>query len=219
MPWVRKSKSPRLYASTILGLLQYYQAYPQEGAAENAEKLADKLVQVYRGEAKDDWLWFEDCLTYDNPRLPQALFEAYMLTENQKHLDTAEESLGFLIKTQMLNDVFVPIGNDGWFRRGDKRAIYDQQPLEAAAMVEAAVDAFYATNNKDYLKVADSAFEWFLGKNSLKATMYCAETGGCFDGLSPRGVNMNQGAESSVSYLLARLKLERLKREGFGRKT
>ncbi len=141
-----------------------------------------------------------------------------MLTGEQKHLDVAEESMGFLVKTQMLDGVFVPIGNDGWYRRGGKRAVYDQQPLEAAAMVEAAVDAFYATNNKDYLQVANSAFEWFLGRNSLKASVYCSETGGCFDGLAPEGVNLNQGAESCVSYLLARLKLEELKREGFRKK-
>ncbi len=219
LPWVWKSKMPRFIASTILGLTQYYQAIPQDQIAEGVEKLANSLVRMYQGEAGNDWQWFEGCLTYDNARLPQALFEAYMLSGEQKHLDIAEESLGFLVKTQMLDGVFVPIGNDGWFRRGEKRALYDQQPLEAAAMVEAAVDAFYATNNKDYLQLANSAFEWFLGRNSLKASMYCFETGGCFDGLSPNGVNLNQGAESGVSYLLARLKLERLRREGFRTKT
>ena len=120
--------------------------------------------------------------------------------------------MDFLLKTQMINDVFVPIGNDGWYRHGEKRPIYDQQPLEAAAMVEAAVDAFYATNDKSYQKIANNIFEWFLGRNSRKLQMYSPETGGCFDGLASENVNMNQGAESSISYLLARLKLEEMKR-------
>ena len=116
--------------------------------------------------------------------------------------------MDFLLKTQMINDVFVPIGNDGWYKQGGNRPFYDQQPLEAAAMVEAAVDAFYATKDKRYLQIANTSFEWFLGRNSRKVLMYCPETGGCFDGLNAERVNMNQGAESSISYLLARLKLE-----------
>ena len=176
------------------------------------EKLADSLVKRYQDEDKDDWHWFEPYLTYDNARLPQALFEAYSTTGKQKYLDVAKESMAFLLKTQMINDVFVPIGNDGWYRRGENRAIYDQQPLEAAAMVEAAVDAFYATKDKSYLEIANTTFEWFLGRNSRKIQVYSPETGGCFDGLAPEKVNMNQGAESSISYLLARLKLEEVKR-------
>jgi ATP-dependent protease HslVU (ClpYQ) peptidase subunit len=212
LPRVWKSSSPRFYASTILGLSQYYQATLQDYLRESLEKLANSLVRTFQNEAEDDWKWFEPRLTYDNARLTQALFEAYTITGEQKHLDVAEESMDFLVKTQMVNDAFVPIGNDGWYKRGGKRAFYDQQPLEAAAMVEAAVDAYYATNNRDYVQVANMVFEWFLGRNSRKVMMYCAETGGCFDGLGSESVNMNQGAESSISYLLARLKLEELNR-------
>ena len=218
LPWVWKSTSLRCYASTILGLSQYYQASQDKDLKESIEKLADSLIQHYQDEGKDDWHWFEPYLTYDNARLPQALFEAYSTVGKQKYLDVAKESMDFLLKTQMINDVFVPIGNDGWYKRGEKRAIYDQQPLEAAAMVEAAVDAFYATKDKNYLQIANTAFEWFLGRNSRKIQMYNPETAGCFDGLAPEKVNMNQGAESSISYLLARLKLEELKRGIWKRK-
>ena len=219
LPRVWKSSSPRFYAQTILGLGQCVRADPQDAFVECAEKLAERLVEMYRNESEGGWRWFEPILAYDNAILPQSLFEAYKLTGKKKFLDAAEESMGFLVETEMVSDVFVPIGNDGWFRKGEKRAVYDQQPLEAAATVDAAVDAFYVTDNKDYLRVADAAFEWFLGRNSRKASVYCSETGGCFDGLSPEGVNLNQGAESCVSYLSARLKLEELKRFGFGRKT
>lgn len=218
LPRVWKSSALRFYASTILGLTQYYQASKQDCLEESLKKLANNLVRCYKSEAKSGWQWFEPCLTYDNARLPQALFEAYTVTGEQEQLKAAEESMSFLLDTQMLNGVFVPIGNNGWFRRGEKRAVYDQQPLEAAAMVEAAVDAFYATDNKSYLQAANAAFEWFLGKNSRNESMYNAETGGCFDGLCPEKVNMNQGAESSLSYFLARLKLEELNRGVWRRK-
>ncbi len=212
LPWIWKSLSLRFYASAILGLSQYYQALQDNNAKVSIEKLADSLIQNYQDNVKGDWRWFEPSLTYDNARLPQALFEANKVIGEKKYLDVAKESTDFLFKTQMINDVFVPIGNDGWYKHGENRAIYDQQPLEAAAMVEASVGAFYATNDKSYLKIANRAFEWFLGRNSLKTSLYCPETTGCFDGLTSEEVNLNQGAESSISYLMARLKIEELKR-------
>ena len=218
LPWVWKSTSLRFYALTILGLSQYYRAQQDNDLKVNVEKLADSFIQHYQDEVKDDWCWFEPHLTYDNARLPQALFVAYTIVGKQKYLDVAKESMDFLLKTQMVNDAFVPIGNDGWYKRGEKRAFYDQQPLEAAAMVEAAVDAFYATKDKGYVQVANTTFEWFLGRNSRKVLVYNPETGGCFDGIAPEEVNMNQGAESSISYLLARLKLEDLKQGVWKRK-
>ncbi len=211
LPWVWKTVSLRACAFTILGLYQYFQAVPDNNLAVSAEKLADSLVQHYQDQVKEDWQWFEPHLTYDNARLPQALFTAHRMVGKQKYLDVAEESMDFLLKTQMVNGVFVPIGNDGWYKRGGKRALHDQQPLEASGMVEAAIDAFYATKEKDYLKVANVIFEWFLGRNMENAMLYNPETGGCFDGLCRNSVNLNQGGESSVSYLLARLKLEELK--------
>jgi rhamnogalacturonyl hydrolase YesR len=195
-----------------LGLTQYYQASEDNELRDSVEKLGDFIFQHYQDEAKDDWHWFEHCLTYDNARLTQAMFEAYGTVGKQEYLDAAKESMDFLLKTQMIDGVFVPIGNDGWFKHGGKRAFYDQQPLEAAALVEAAIDAYCVTKEKDYLQVADKAFEWFLGKNSRNVVVYDHVTGGCCDGLGTNKVNMNQGAESSVSYLLARLKLEECRR-------
>ena len=211
LPFVWKSTSLRCYAHTILGLCEYYRAYPDNNLKLSIEKLADNLIEQYQFETRDDWHWFEQHLTYDNARLPEALFEAYAIVDKQRYLDVAKASMAFQTNTQMVNGKFVPIGNNGWYKRGGERAFYDQQPLEACAMAEASIDAFYATKDKNYLKIADTAFQWFLGKNTNKAMMYNPVTSGCFDGITPGKINLNQGAESSISYLMARLKLEEVK--------
>jgi hypothetical protein len=210
-PWVWKADFPRFQAFAILGLSQYLQADPNEDLQQSAKKLADSLLDRYEKTTKTDWRWFEHTLTYDNARLPQALFAAYKIIGDSKYLETAKTALDFLIETQMADGVFVPIGNFGWYTCGEKRAVYDQQPLEASAMVEAAIDAHNITNEKRYLNVAEEAFAWFLGKNSENLMVYNEETAGCFDGVCLDKVNMNQGAESSISYLLARLRLEELR--------
>jgi hypothetical protein len=210
LPWVFKSTSLRFYSATLAGLYEYYQAIPDDSLKVSAEKLGDSLVQQFKDTSKGDWRWFEPYLIYDNARLPQALFLAYSMVKRQEFLDVAEESMEFLLKTQMIDGVFVPIGNDGWYKRGGNRPFYDQQPLEATAMVEAAVDGYYATKDKRYLDVANTVFGWFLGENSRKVVMYNVETGGCYDGLAKDCVNRNQGGESSISYLLARLKIEEI---------
>jgi hypothetical protein len=214
LPWVWKSTWLRFYASTVFGLAQYNQVYPSDDVRFSVSKLADCMVQRYRDEVRDNWHWFEPSLTYDNARLPQALFEAYSVLGKKEYLEVAQESMDFLVKTTVVEDVFAPIGNDGWFLRGRTRAFYDQQPLEAAAMVDAAIDGYKTTKDNAYLQVAQTAFEWYLGRNSRKITMYNESTGGCYDGLNRDSINKNQGAESSISYLLARLKMQ-MNEDGF----
>jgi hypothetical protein len=216
MPWVWKTTHLRFYASTMQGLYEYYCALPDDNLKIASAKLADSFVQRFQDETKDDWRWFEPHMTYDNARLTQAMFLAYLVLGEKKYLDVAQDSMNFLLKTQIVDNVFMPIGNDGWYKHGEKRALYDQQPLEATAMVEAAVDGYYATKNKRYLNIAYQVFGWYLGKNSRQLKLYNPETAGCHDGLAKDAVNRNQGAESSISYLLARLKLEEL-RHGLGR--
>jgi len=212
LPCVWRSVHLRLYSETLAGLYEYYQAEPNEKLIGSAEKLGGFLVAAFRDQSKDDWLWFEPHLTYDNARLPQALFLAYSLMHKQEFLDVAEQTMNFLLDTQMVDGVYVPIGNDGWYKRGGSRPMYDQQPLEAAAMVDAAVDGYYATEKKSYLDVAEDVFGWYLGRNSRGVVMYDADTGGCYDGLGADCVNQNEGGESSISYLLARLRLEETRR-------
>jgi len=209
--WVPFFKSLRSKAFAILGLSHYQKAYPQDqNLLQNIKVIADKLLENYKHESSRDWRWFESYLTYANGRLPQALFEAYRDTGNEEYLQVAEESFDFILKVQMINDRFVPIGNNGWYRKGGQRAIYDQQSVEASCMVEAALVAFRVTGNDDYRIVARTIFDWFLGKNSQGVVVYNPDTGGCYDGITPRGLNLNEGAEATVSYLIARLELEAL---------
>jgi uncharacterized protein YyaL (SSP411 family) len=210
LPWVFKSTSLRFYSEALAGLYEYNQAFHDEAIKVSAEKLGDHLLQHYKDQSKDGWQWFEPYLTYDNARLPQALFLAYSLVRKQEFLEVAEQSMDFLLRTQMLDGVFVPIGNDGWYKRGGKRPLYDQQPLEAAAMVDAAVEGYNATGKQGYLEVANQVFGWFIGKNSRGVMMYNPDTGGCYDGLAADCVNYNQGGESSISYIMARLRLEEI---------
>ena len=208
LPWVFKSTSLRFIAAALTGLYEYYQVNSEDNIKQNAEQLGDSLVQHFKDQTKDDWYWFEPHLTYDNARLPQALFLAYTMVKKLEFRLVAEKAMDFMINTQIIDKIFVPVGNDGWYKRGGNRPFYDQQPLEAAAMVDAAVDGYIATKNRKYMDIAKKAFDWFMGKNSCKTVMYDNKTGGCYDGLSENYVNRNQGAESAIYYLLARMKLE-----------
>ncbi|MDR1992319.1 MAG: hypothetical protein LBQ98_02300 [Nitrososphaerota archaeon] len=214
LPKVWNAIGIRFHAAVLLGLYEYYQAIPSEHIKDCAEKLGNILFERFQDQTREDWQWFEPCLTYDNARLPQALFAAYSLVGEKQFLKAAERTMDFLLKVQMVDGIFVPVGNDGWYKYRGNRPFYDQQPLEAAAMVDAAVDAYYITKDKHYLETAETVFEWFLGRNSRQVMVYNSKTGGCYDGIAQQYVNMNQGAESSISYLLARLKIEEV-RQGF----
>ncbi len=173
------------------------------------ELLSDNLVRHYDdtiNKQNNNWYWFEDCLTYSNYKLPEALFRAYKKTKNKKYLEVAKKSLNFLNNiTFEKKDVFSPIGQDGWYFRNGKRSYFDQQPEDAATAVEALITANAITKKKKYLKQAEIAFQWFLGKNHLNQMVYDEATGGCYDGLGKYSLNFNQGAESTISYFLARL--------------
>ncbi len=211
--WISRFGSLRSKAFTILGLKHYGKVYHGDrNIVMNIESLADKLSQAYEEESSRDWLWFEPCLTYANGRLPQALFEAFRATSNKKYLQIAERTFNFIMKHQMIDGRFEPIGNKGWYPRTRGKALFDQQSVEASCMVEAALAACYATGNKKYRETAYSVFNWFLGKNCKDAMIYNPENGGCYDGITSHGLNMNQGAEATVCYLMARLQLESDKR-------
>jgi len=202
-------KSPRAKAFTILGLCCYYEAFPNDhNLFKNIVSLSEQLLDSYQRASSSDWCWFEPYLTYVNARLSQALFRAYTVTGDERYLHTAKESFDFLVKVQIADEKFVPIGNRGWYKKDGQRALYDQQPIEASCMVEAALAAFQVTREEKYQKVAYIAFEWFFGKNTQSVIVYDATTGACHDGINPQGLNLNQGAEATISYLVARLELE-----------
>jgi len=211
--WAFKSGSPRTHAFAILGLYHYAKVFPHdENAQLNMIHLADRLCEGYRHESTSSWQWFEPSLTYANARLPNALFRAYQTTGKQDYLHIAEKTFEFLAANGIIQDMFQPVGNQSWQKRGGKRALYDQQPLEASCMVEAASTAFQITGKEQYSKIAHIAFDWFLGTNSKNIMVYNPSNGGCFDGITPDGLNRNQGAESGLSYFLARLEMEILRK-------
>jgi len=211
LPSVHGFTSPRAVAFTILGLHCYHEAFPDDNnVKENIASLAKRLTDQFKVESVGEWRWFESYLTYSNPRLPQALFAAHESTGDQKSFRVAKSSLDFLIETQMLDGVFVPVGTRGWCTRDGVRAIYDQQPIEASCMVEASLAAIDSTGEEGYRDAALKAFGWYHGRNTLGVELYNGETGTCYDGITPEGPNRNQGAESTLSYYLAYLKLKEM---------
>ena len=212
--WASRSGSPRTHAFAILGLYHYAKAFPQDkNPPSNVIHLADRLCEAYRHESKSSWQWFEPNLTYANARLPHALFRAYQTTGRQEYLHIAEKTFDFLSANDIIQDIFQPVGTQSLQKKGGKRALYDQQPIEASCMVEAASAALQATGKEQYSKIAHIAFDWFMGKNSKNVMVYNPATGGCYDGITPEGLNRNQGAESGLSYLLARLEMETLSKK------
>jgi hypothetical protein len=208
LPHIYNSTSPRAKAFGILGLCEFKKAYPKNNdLADKIVLLCKELEMLYNQNFSKDWMWFENIITYCNGRLPQALFNASNVLVEEKYLKIAKESLNFLFKIQMNDSVFEPVGNKGWFRKNGVKARYDQQSIEAGCMVEALLSAWRTTMDMDYKAKSQEIFEWFLGRNNKKLWVYDQESGGCFDGLTSKGLNLNQGAEATISYLLARLNL------------
>lgn len=180
--------------------------------------LANALADAYESCADDGWHWFEDQMTYCNPRLPQALFiAARLFPEEARFARIATESLDFLLeKSRNGKDSYNPIGNlrlteAGWFTRADKSPpLFDQQPVDAGALVECCVEAWHATGEPRFRITARAAFGWYLGNNVHGLPVYNSETGGVSDALTPGGLNSNQGAESVLSVHLAHLALQTL---------
>jgi len=172
--------------------------------------LAAKLVsrfEQYAGEK--DWQWFEDNLTYDNAVLPWALFTAYRRLGQDKLLCVALESLEFLDRITFRDSCYRPVGCNGWLVRGAEAALYDEQPIEACTSTLAHLAAYEATGNETMLELARQSFTWYLGQNSCRECLIDDETKGCYDGITPDGLNKNQGAESIISYCIAYLSLKK----------
>jgi glycosyltransferase involved in cell wall biosynthesis len=213
IPAAVEFKSPRACAFALLGLQEYLDSFPGDRAALNAsDALANRLLHLYRAHQSADWHWFENGLAYSNARLPQALIRAGVRNSNQEMLAAGLEALEWL-GTMHRCDVrghFVPIGSQGFYSRKTEKARFDQQPVEACAAVSACLQAYRATGRGRWRKDAWSAFNWFLGDNDLQIALYDASTGGCRDGLHADRANENQGAESTLSFLMALLEMRKL---------
>jgi glycosyltransferase involved in cell wall biosynthesis len=213
IPAAVEFKSPRACAFALLGLQEYLDSFPGDRAALNAaEALANRLLNSYRSNRSDDWKWFESGLAYSNARLPQALIRAGMRAANEEMVAAGLEALDWLVTIQRceVKGHFVPIGSHGFYSKTSEKARFDQQPVEACAGVSACLQAYRATGNGRWRKEAWSAFNWFLGDNDLQIALYDSTTGGCRDGLHPDRANENQGAESTLSFLMALLEMRQL---------
>jgi glycosyltransferase involved in cell wall biosynthesis len=197
--------SPRAAAYTLLGIERFLGAWPGSAAVEAVERiLIDRLLQRLDDARADDWPWFEDHLTYANARLPQALLVAAMRRGEPAAAARATESLRWLVGQHVTgDDRFAPVGTEGFYPRGGPRAHFDQQPLEACAMVSACLAAHRLTGQPAWRVDAERAFAWFLGRNPLGVAVHDPRTGGCRDGIHADRLNLNQGAESTLSWLSA----------------
>lgn len=201
-------RAPRGFAYTMLGLgWAYFGSWRQEHVANLTRGFADRLLSLWDQVATDDWAWFEDILAYCNPKLSEAMLVAYMVTGVTRYLEVGLRSLDFLIDNTFTDDMLDVVGHNGWYRRGQPRASFDQQPVEAKATVQACTVAHQVTGDERYESLARTAYSWFLGNNRLGQPLYDPNSGGCFDGIHPDRINENQGAESTLAYLLARLAL------------
>ncbi len=200
-----KIHSPRAMAFIIKGLYYYNRSVDNDNTIEIVSLLSNRLVQMYRHESTPEWQWFESYLTYANSVLPEALLCAYAITENTDYQEVAKSSFDFLISKTFTEDGIKVISNQSWYHKGAESGSFGEQPIDVAYTIIALRKFYDVLKEKRYIDKMETAFNWFLGNNHLQQIIYNPCTGGCFDGLEENNVNLNQGAESTVSYLMARM--------------
>jgi len=200
--------APRATAFFLLAVGALPDADRQEAAERLARAAAERLFAMFNAVANSDWVWFEHYMTYANARLPHAMFATARLFGRPDYLDAGRRALDFLIRETIRDSRLHPVGNRGWYPRGGAMAEFDQQPIEAMAMVEAALAAHRATGDRRYADAAALAGRWFTGGNCLGVDVADTKRGSCHDGLGPDGVNRNQGAESTLAFLISHQALE-----------
>ena len=206
---------PRAMAYAVVGLHRYLTAYPGADAARTRLAThADNLVARFEAHKGDDWRWFADRLTYANALLPHALLLAAETLGDERLRTVGLDALTFLSDVSFREGYYDAVGNHGWWERGMPPAPFDQQPIEAGYMADACKTAWEATGDRQWAHRAVVSAEWFHGRNRLGAALFDVESGGCYDGLGAHGVNLNQGAESSVACALALLAVEELRAVG-----
>jgi hypothetical protein len=209
-PRARKLRSPRAIAFSLLGLSELVRAGETQvaGTREVGSALGLRLVHYYEQCSTSDWPWFEEIKSYSNARLSESLFRGAVAFNEPGWAVVAARSLEFLMQVTNVDGVFAPIGNKGWYFKGGVRALFDQQPVDTGAMVDACVTAYEVTSDRKYLDFALFAMDWYYGKNMLGLPMYEPWSGAVYDGLGEREVNLNQGSESVLTYLMARISVE-----------
>jgi glycosyltransferase involved in cell wall biosynthesis len=211
LPAILATTSPRAWAFALMGIHEYLQRFAGDRkAGQIRDELSGRLLGLYRRNRSDDWRWYEDKLTYCNAALPHALLLCGQAIPDDAMAEAGLETLRWLAGLQCADSEgrhFVPIGSNGFYTKGGERARFDQQPVEAQAMVSACLEAFRVTGDMHWRRESRRAFEWFLGRNDLNLPVYDPTTGGCRDGLHPDRPNENEGAESLLAFLQALLEL------------
>ncbi|KRD61218.1 glycosyl transferase family 1 [Flavobacterium sp. Root935] len=210
LKWTETIQSPRSIGFATKGLYLYHSTIPNLYVAAIINKLNAKLLKNYEDTATEDWKWFENYLTYGNGVLPESMLYAYLITNKPIYKKVALDSLDFLISKTFVNGDFKAISNRSWHHKGSEPQQYGEQPIDVTYTIQT-LNAFYdAFKTPEYKKKMRIAFNWFLGKNHLNQIMYNPVSGGGYDGLEKENVNLNQGAESTVCFLTARLLMEKL---------
>jgi glycosyltransferase involved in cell wall biosynthesis len=206
---VTELTAPRAWSFALLGIHEYLKRFASDRNVQRArDDLADQLMQAFSVNSTQDWPWFEDILTYDNATLPRALLLAGADMNNAAYTEAGVTALAWLMDIQFGEEGhFIPIGCHGFYRHGEERTRFDQQPIEAYATIAACLTAFRETKDIHWHVQAQAVFDWFLGRNDLGVSLVDPVTGACYDGLQPDWVNQNQGAESALAFLLALLEL------------
>ncbi len=199
----------RSWAFTLVGIHAYLRRFSGDTEARKTRAvLANRLYDLFQENATDDWPWFEDTVTYANAKLSHALLLSGHWMQNGDMVQMGLKTLEWLVKIQTdEKGYFAAVGNDSWYPREGEKAAFDQQPIEAHAMIEACIEAHNITREEKWLDAMNRCFNWFIGQNSLKVSLYNFSTGGCRDGLRPTGTNQNQGAESTLAWLLSLLNI------------
>ncbi len=204
----------RSWAMALLGIEAYLERFAGDSEAKRIrESLAERLLQRFSANATGDWQWPEDVVTYDNGKIPHALLLAGRSLERADMVDCGLRALEWLVDLTTEHGFFVPVGSNGWYARGGARARFDQQPLEAHSLIDACITANDVTGDDKWVETAMMVFQWFLGQNDLKIHVCDLHGGGCYDGLQPGGVNLNQGAESTLAWLLSLVQMHLLRTE------
>ncbi|TFG22601.1 MAG: glycosyltransferase [Promethearchaeota archaeon] len=204
-----KFNSPRALAFGLIGIHAYLSRFSGDRRIKLYRKeIAHKLFEMYCQNAQDDWPWIENIVAYDNGKIPQALLMSGQWLQRQDMVEAGLQSLDWLLRIQTSEKGHLtPIGNNGWYPKGGEIARFDQQPLEVQSILEACIEAFKVTQDKKWILEAQRCLEWYLGRNDLNISIYDYKTGGCSDGLSAKGKARNQGAESTLAWLLSLLNM------------
>jgi glycosyltransferase involved in cell wall biosynthesis len=214
LPALEGFSDSRAIAFPILGIQAYLRRNDNDRQVRGLlESLGKRLLERFRQFATNDWQWHESEVNYDNARLPEALLACGRVCNDDDMVKTGIEVLEWLRDIQLdpSGGWFTPVGNQGWFPKSGNKAQYDQQPLEAAAMIGASIEAFECTQREEWIQLASTCFNWYLGSNDQQMQLYDYSSAGCRDGLTRDGVNENQGAESTLSYLCALLAIYNLR--------